>query len=130
MKDKAIIAIDFDGTCVAHEYPRLGREIGAAPVIRDLVAAGHRIILWTMRDGIALEQAKLWFEEQKIPLFGVNRNPEQDLWTDSPKAYAHLYIDDAAFGAPLCNGLPGERPFIDWEAVRSALLPNDHPANP
>jgi hypothetical protein len=59
---------------------------------------------------------------------GVNRNPEQTGWTSSPKAYAKVYIDDAALGAPL---LPGgynestediERPYIDWEQVRKALL--------
>ena len=24
-----IIAIDFDGTCVTHEYPKIGKDIGA-----------------------------------------------------------------------------------------------------
>lgn len=24
-----IIAVDFDGTCVTHEFPRVGKEIGA-----------------------------------------------------------------------------------------------------
>lgn len=32
------IAVDFDGTCVANEYPNIGREIGAAEVLRGLVA--------------------------------------------------------------------------------------------
>lgn len=34
-----IIAIDFDGTCVTHEYPNIGRDIG--PVLRKLVENGH-----------------------------------------------------------------------------------------
>ncbi len=25
-----IIAIDFDGTCVTHMYPKIGRDIGAS----------------------------------------------------------------------------------------------------
>lgn len=125
-----IIAVDFDGTCVTHEFPRVGREVGAAPVLLDLVAAGHQIILWTMRsdgreDGTnPLSDAVAWFAGHGIPLFGIQRNPEQDAWTASPKCYAHLYIDDAAFGAPL---LPGEnaqeRPFLDWSKVRESLLP-------
>jgi hypothetical protein len=24
-----IIAVDFDGTCVTHEYPSIGKDIGA-----------------------------------------------------------------------------------------------------
>ena len=35
------IAIDFDGTCVTHEYPGVGREIGAAPVLKKLTENGH-----------------------------------------------------------------------------------------
>lgn len=30
-----IIAVDFDGTCVTHEFPRVGAEIGAAEVLKD-----------------------------------------------------------------------------------------------
>ena len=30
----ATIAIDFDGTVVTHEYPKVGRDIGAVPVLK------------------------------------------------------------------------------------------------
>lgn len=43
------ILIDFDGTCVTHEFPLVGKDIGAAQVLRDLVSNGHRLILFTMR---------------------------------------------------------------------------------
>lgn len=123
-----LIAVDFDGTCVTHEYPKIGREIGAVPVLKELVARGCKLILWTMRSdgcehGDMLTAAVNWFAEHGIPLFGMQRNPEQDTWTTSPKAYAKLYIDDAALGAPLCQGLKGERPFVDWQRVRELLLP-------
>jgi len=26
------ICIDFDGTCVTHEFPKVGKDIGAVPV--------------------------------------------------------------------------------------------------
>lgn len=129
MKKSPIIAVDFDGTCVTHEYPRVGRDIGAAPVLRDLVQAGARLILWTMRSdgredgGNPLSDAVKWFSDNNIPLFGINENPEQKSWTVSPKAYAHIYIDDAAIGVPMLTGLPDERPFVDWRAVRAILLP-------
>lgn len=32
-----IIAVDFDGTCVTHEFPRVGKDIGAVPVLKELV---------------------------------------------------------------------------------------------
>lgn len=114
-----IIAVDFDGTCVTHEYPEVGRDIGAAPVLKDLVAAGHKLILWTMRSDGPLQDAVDWFAKNQIPLYGVQKNPAQGSWTKSPKAYAQVYIDDAALGAPLLPGqMPDERPFIDWNFVR------------
>ena len=124
MSAPRIIAVDFDGTCVTHEYPKVGRFIGAEGVLRDLVRAGNQLILWTMRSGEPLADAVAWFAENDIPLVGVNENPTQKEWTQSPKAYAHLYIDDAALGVPLREGFPGERPFVDWAEVRKMLLPN------
>jgi len=119
-----IIAIDFDGTCTTHEYPGIGRDIGAEPVLKKLVAAGHRLILWTMRSSSELEDAIRWFRQRDIPLYGVNRNPTQICWTKSPKPYAHLYIDDAALGCPLCKPeLPGESCYVDWEKVEHLLFP-------
>lgn len=121
-----IIAVDFDGTCVTHDYPNIGKEIGAGPVLRELVAAGHLIILWTMRSGTQLDQAAQWMAENGVVPYGVNTNPSQGSWTQSPKAYAQLYIDDAALGAPLTRKFQGQeihhRPFIDWIVVLNTLV--------
>lgn len=111
-----IIAVDFDGTCVTHEYPMIGKDIGAVPVLKKLVAAGHKLILWTMRSNAELEAAVVWFENNGIELWGVNANPEQVKWTKSPKAYAQLYIDDAALGVPLMFPTD-DRPFVNWQEV-------------
>ncbi len=117
-----IFAIDFDGTVVTHDYPRVGKEIGATPVLKKLVANGHKLILWTMRSGKELTDASMWFEEREIPLFGIQRNPEQDMWTSSPKAYAQVYIDDAAFGCPLKSDKNlSNRGFVDWDIVAASL---------
>lgn len=115
-----IIAVDFDGTCVTHEYPKVGKEIGASHVLKILVEEGHRIVLNTMRgkdEGSVLKDAVEWFEKHNIPLYGVNGTPSQKSWTSSPKVYAHLYIDDAALGCPLVG-----RAFVDWAAVYRMLL--------
>lgn len=113
-----IIAIDFDGTCVTHDYPKVGKDIGAVKVLRKLTDNGHKLILFTMRSGEELDDAVNWFKENDIPLFGINENPEQKSWTSSPKPYAHLYIDDAGLGVPLmtCESL-STRPFVWWEKV-------------
>ncbi|MDR3180585.1 MAG: hypothetical protein LBT61_01480 [Prevotellaceae bacterium] len=121
------IVIDFDGTCVTHNYPDIGKEIGATPVLRELVDAGHRLILFTMRcndkkkKNKTLNEALAWFHERDIPLFGVQANPEQKSWTLSPKAYGGLYIDDSALGCPLVVPEEGP-PYVDWKEVRRILV--------
>jgi hypothetical protein len=116
------IAVDFDGTCVTHEYPKIGREIGAVPVLKRLVEAGHQVILYTMRSGKQLEEAVAWFDKNEIPLYGVQFNPTQKDWTQSNKCYAALYIDDAALGAPLIHDKSFHyRPYINWSLAETML---------
>lgn len=128
------IVIDFDGTVVTHDFPSVGKDIGAVPVLRRLVGRGHRLILFTMRsngepihgdfetDGQYLDHAVEWFKNNGIELWGIQTNPEQASWTTSPKAYGKLIIDDAALGAPLKTdrSISG-RPFIDWVRVEEML---------
>lgn len=117
-----IIAIDFDGTCVTHNYPAIGRDIGASKVLKQIVASGHKLILYTMRSGKELDAAVEWFKSHDIPLWAANYNPEQEEWTSSPKVYANLYIDDAALGTPVINNYTySDRPYVDWSAVRAML---------
>jgi hypothetical protein len=122
-----IIAIDFDGTCVTNEYPNIGRTIGAESVLKELTENGHQLILFTMRsdrpDGThPLSDAVNWFYKNEIPLWGINCNPKQSEWTQSPKAYAQMYIDDAALGCPLVIDLEyHDRAFADWTRIRQLL---------
>ena len=115
-----IIAVDFDGTVVTHEFPNVGDDVGAVDVLKRLVACGHKLILWTMRSGGYLIEARAWFERNNIPLWGINKNPEQHEWTASPKAYAELFIDDAALNVPLIYPDKG-RPYVDWFSVEHLL---------
>lgn len=119
------IAIDFDGTCVAHSYPDIGRDIGAQKVLRRIIKNGGNLILFTMRSDDRLEEAVHWFDENRISLYGIQRNPTQGSWTSSPKCYARYYIDDAAIGCPLLHGLNDERPFVDWNSVELLLFGNN-----
>ena len=117
------IAIDFDGTCVTHDYPEVGKDIGAVPVLKKLIDAGHKLILHTMRSGETEREAVKWFDEREIPLYGVNSNRSQVRWTKSPKVFANLYIDDTALGAPLTQDITlSPRPFINWREVEKILV--------
>ncbi len=135
------ILIDFDGTVVTHEFPKIGQDIGAQPVLKEIIANGHRLILFTMRSDIInpkgednelhlesgnyLTEAVDWFKKNNIPLYGIQTNPTQHTWTTSPKAYGQLMIDDSALGCPLKSSINGEynkRPFVDWDSVRLYLI--------
>lgn len=119
-----IIALDFDGTVVTHEYPYVGEDIGAVPVLKELTAAGHQLILFTMRSGKLLDEALAWFERNGIELYAVNENPEQKSWTSSVKVHANIYIDDCALGCPIRFEDGVRRPFVDWQKVREILTYN------
>lgn len=138
-KESICIAIDFDGTCVTHAFPEIGKDIGAGPILRALVNKGHKLILNTMRSnngdlplftttgeivntsGNFLDDAIEWFALNHIELYAVQENPDQKRWTTSPKCYAQLYIDDAALGCPLTYPASGERPYVDWVEVVGLL---------
>jgi hypothetical protein len=117
-----VIGIDFDGTCVTHEYPKVGKDIGAIPVLKELLANGHRLVLNTMRSDKSLHEAVQWFYGHGIKLYGINKNPIQHEWTRSPKVYANLYIDDAGLGIPLIYPIDETRPYVDWIKVRQLLI--------
>jgi hypothetical protein len=131
-----IIAVDFDGTCVSHEFPLIGKDIGGAKALKQLTDIGHKLILFTMRSdkeivesedyniaGQYLTDAVNWFKKNSIPLYGIQSNPTQSKWTTSPKCYAQLYIDDAAFGCPLkWDANISERPFVDWDKVMEKFV--------
>lgn len=131
------ILIDFDGTCVTHDFPEVGSDIGAVPVLKALVENGHQLILFTMRcdhtfmpdsldpsiqniKGHFLSDAVGWFKEKGIPLYGINTDPQQSSWTSSPKAYGELIIDDITLGCPLVYG-KHSRPYVDWAEVSKLL---------
>lgn len=119
------IAIDFDGVCVSNEYPKVGRDIGAVPVLQELTEKDHKLILLTNRDGQTLKDAENWFMAYGLPLYAVNRNPVQWRFSSSAKVYAHLYIDDSALGCPLKKDPEiSDKLFIDWDKAREWLIDN------
>lgn len=54
-----IIAVDFDGTIVEHKYPEIGRELPfAIETLKKLQQERHRLILWSVREGKLLQEAR------------------------------------------------------------------------
>ena len=63
----ATIAVDFDGTIVTHEYPKIGREIPfAIETLKMLKRDQHRLILWSVREGELLQEAVDWCKERGV----------------------------------------------------------------
>ena len=87
-----IIAVDFDGTIVEHNYPKIGKEIPfAIATLKKLQAEHHLLILWTVREGGLLQEAVDYCRRRGLEFYAV---------------CADMYIDDCNVGT-----LP------DWGAI-------------
>ena len=109
------IAVDFDGTIVDHEYPQIGKEkLFAFQTLRELEKMGARLILWTFRTGVELDEAVEYCRKNGIEFYAVNKNYPEEIFdeTISRKIDADIYIDDKNVG-----GFPG------WSGVWQIMLP-------
>lgn len=109
------IAVDFDGTIVEHAYPEIGKEmLFAFETLKALQDKGHRLILWTFRDGQFLEEAVELCRKRGIEFYAVNKSyPEEQFdLSISRKIQCDIFIDDRNLG-----GFPG------WSEVWQSLHP-------
>jgi len=129
-QDKLIIAIDFDGTIVDDAYPKIGKtRLFAFETLKRLQDDGHRLILWTYRSGLRLEEAVKFCEDNGIQFYAVNKSfPEEQFdYTKSRKIYADLFIDDRNIGGVLGWGevyqmITNEAPNIKKNASKRGLF--------
>jgi len=128
------VLLDFDGTLVEFEFPKIGREVPhAMRVVKRLKDAGHKIILNTMRceffDG-TLEKAVIWFNSHHdwdMTLEGVTTQKVHPFWKPE-KEYTDLYglcIDDSAAQMPLIPAVMTAGKMVDWLAVEKILEENN-----
>ena len=105
-----IIAVDFDGTIVKHEYPKIGKEIPFAidTLKRLQKSPEYQLILWTVRQGVELQEAVDYCKNRGLEFYAVNSNyPEEQAEYNEPrKLKVDLFIDDRNLG-----GLP------DWGII-------------
>lgn len=112
------IAIDFDGTIVEDRYPQIGRpRLFAFETLKRLQQDGHRLILWTCRQGAELEAAVSFCHAHGVDFYAVNCNdPEERPEHLAPrKLICDLWIDDRSLG-----GLP------DWGVIYKMISSNPY----
>lgn len=114
-----IIAVDFDGTIVEHEYPLIGKERPfAIETLKMLIKDRHRLILWSVREGELLEEAVQWCRDRGVEFYAVNKDFPEEQGTSNNKYFsrkvkADLFIDDRNIG-----GLP------DWGTIYQMIKEN------
>ena len=104
-----VIAVDFDGTIVEHEYPNIGKPVPfAIDVLKKLQQEEHHtLILWTVREGKLLKEAVEYCEQRGLKFFAVNKNyPDENAGEEARKLTSDIFIDDRNVG-----GLP------DWGII-------------
>ena len=109
------IAVDFDGTIVTHKYPNIGEEIPfAVDTLKMLRNDGHKLILWSVREGKLLDAAVQWCRDRGLEFYAVNRDYPEETTDNNPyfsrKLKADMFIDDRNLG-----GLP------DWGTLYQVI---------
>lgn len=103
-KNNLIIAVDFDGTIVEDAYPEVGSaRIFAFETLKELQSDGHRLILWTYRNGSKLDEAVAFCKKNGIEFYAVNKSYPEEVYEGkvSRKINADLFIDDRNIGGML-----------------------------
>lgn len=116
-EDALTIAVDFDGTIVEHRYPEIGEEmLFAFDTLKALRKKGHKLILWTFREGRYLQDAVEFCRANGVEFYAVNKSYPEEVMDDSisRKIHADIFIDDRNVG-----GFPG------WGEVYHMLHPDD-----
>jgi len=112
-----VIAVDFDGTIVNHEYPEIGT--GKSEAWNTLIAmrrAGHSLVLWTCRENDEhrnyLDEAVEHCRRNGVVFDAVNSTPEWGEFRSGGgrKVVADVYIDDRNIGG-----------FLGWRRYAELL---------
>ena len=118
-----IIAVDFDGTIVEHQFPEIGKMVhGAYEALTKLRENGHTLVLWTCRNNIdpalngrkVLDEAIEFLQLQGLKFDAVNKNSISIDFCPVPKIYADIYLDDRNF--------PKVDPADLWNMVLNSSL--------
>lgn len=95
-----IYAVDFDGTlCRGTHYPAVSGSPNYYLIefLKEKRHQGNIVILWTCREGEALDQAVKWCKKYGLEFDYINENTEPNrkrYGNNCRKIFAHYYIDD------------------------------------
>lgn len=90
-------AVDADGTLLTDDYPNVRIQEHAVRVLLRLKANGHKIILWTCREGSEKDAVVEESLRKGLTFDAVNANLENVVrarGVDSRKIVATYYLDD------------------------------------
>lgn len=113
-----VIAVDFDGTIVEHAYPAIGPEMMfALATLKKLNEQGHKLLLWTIREGAFLKEAIDFCKAGGVEFYAVNKNYPEEAFEPGVtprKLNADIFIDDRNVGG-----------FAGWGEIYQMLHPED-----
>ncbi len=114
------IAVDFDGTIVEHAYPAIGNEmLFAFATLKRLQERGHKLILWSIREGQTLQEAVDFCKANGVEFYAVNANFHGEVLepgVSARKVNADIFVDDRNVGG-----------FRGWSEIYQMLHPEDGP---
>lgn len=122
MQETYTIAVDFDGTIVEDAYPSIGKpRLFAFDTLNKLQQDGHRLILWTYRNGKHLDEAVKFCETNGIRFYAVNKSFPEEIFDPkfSRKINADYFIVDRNIGG-----------FIGWGEIYQLLVSEQGPSLP
>jgi hypothetical protein len=93
-----VYAVDFDGTLCVNDYPEIGApRYEVINFVKHRRADGDKLILWTCRSGLFLENALEWCARHGLEFDAVNDNLAENIVShnnNSRKVFADYYLDD------------------------------------
>ena len=107
------IAVDFDGTIVEHEYPKIGKKkLFAFETLKKMNEMGAYLILWTIRTGKELDEAVKFCLKNGVEFYAVNKNYPEEIFDESTsrKIDVDIFIDDKNVGG-----------FLGWGKICQVL---------
>lgn len=110
-----IIAIDFDGTIVNHEFPKIGKLKEHAKEAINTIAKNNYVCIWTCRGGQYAIDACKFLNDNDIHFSYFNASPVDHVNIGCRKIIADCYIDDRNIFAR-----------IDWNKIEKHFINNDN----
>lgn len=128
-----IVAVDFDGILCKDAFPGIGEpNYKVISFVRELIDAGHEVVLWTCRVDHRLVEAVEWCHDRGLHFCAVNDNApsnkaryEKEHPNGTRKVCADVYMDDkSAEFRNLAEGRSAWNGYRGYDAALDRLIKN------